>query len=274
MVGRTLTAAAGPPLEVSYTVREGLTVGVEHLWPLVALPVAVVLFAYLIFRRGDHERAASTRSRRLLFASRFLVALLLVVGAMGPYTVQTRETPGEPTVTLLTDDSASMAPYENITERLAADIEETGVPVTAATVATGTDSRIGDGIAANLQDNGTVVFVSDGRVTAGRSLAVAAEDARRLNATVSAVEPDPARTEYAVAVSGPTTASVGLSTDFSVSLTGVDAEDSVPVTVTIDGEEVASEELAGDEALSVNYTFEVVLVELHRLVGDVSIQKV
>jgi hypothetical protein len=256
-VGRfPLDGGAGAPLELSYTVREGLTVGVEHLWPLAALPVAVVLFAYLIFWRGDRERGASTRSRQLLFASRVVVVVLLVVGAMGPYSVQTRETPGEPTVTLLTDDSASMAPYENVTERLAADIEETGVPVTAATVATGTDSRIGDGIAANLQDNGTVVLVSDGRVTSGRSLAVAAEDARRLNATVSAVEPDPARSEYAVSVAGPTTASVGLSTDFTVSLTGVAAEESVPVTVTIDGEEVATDQLAGDEALSVDYTFE------------------
>jgi hypothetical protein len=244
------------PLEVSYTVTDELTVGVEHLWPLALLPVAVGVLAYLVFRNPNTERAASRRTRRLLFASRVLVAALLVVGAMGPYTVQIRETPGEPTVTLLTDESASMAPYDNVTERLAEDIEETGVPVTAATVATGTDSRVGDGISANLQENGTVVLVSDGQVTAGRSLGVAAEDARRLNATVSAVEPDADRTERAVAVRGPTTASVGLETEFTVSLTGVAADESAPVTVTIDGEQVESDRLAGGEALTVTHTFE------------------
>jgi len=243
------------PLELSYTVREGLTVGVEHVWPLALLPVAVAVFASLILRGGEDGRSASRRSRRLLFASRLAIAALLVVGAMGPYTVQTRETPGEPTVTLLSDESASMAPYDNVTEGLAEDIEARGVPVTAATVATGTDSRVGDGIAANLQANGTVVLVSDGRVTSGRSLAVAAEDARRLNATVSAVEPDAVRTERAVSIRGPTTASVGLSTRFTVSLTGVEADDAVTVAVTIDGEAVATERLADDEVFTVNHTF-------------------
>ncbi|MEF8852477.1 MAG: vWA domain-containing protein [Haloarculaceae archaeon] len=254
--GSWVRAGTAVPLEVSYTVREGLTVGVEHLWPLALLPAAVAVFAALILRGEADERSASRRSRRLLFASRVAVATLLVVGAMGPYTVQTRETPGEPTVTLLTDESASMGPYDNVTERLVADIEAEGVPVTAVTVATGTDSRVGDGIAANLQDNGTVVLVSDGRVTAGRSLGVAAEDARRLNATVSAVEPDAVRTERAVSVRGPTTASVGLATRFSVSVTGVEADDAVPVAVTVDGETVATDRLGADETLAVNHTFE------------------
>jgi hypothetical protein len=244
------------PLEVSYTVRDGLTVGVEHLWPLALLPVAVAVFAFMILRSADGKRSASRRSRRLLCASRVVVATLLVVGAMGPYTVQTRETPGEPTVTLLTDESASMAPYDNVTEGLARDIETAGVPATAATVATGTDSRVGDGVAANLQANGTVVLISDGQVTTGRSLAAAAEGARRLNATVSAVEPDAVRTERAVSIQGPTTASVGLSTRFSVSVTGVEADDAVTVTVTIDGEDVATDRIGADETLAVNHTFE------------------
>ena len=70
------------PLELSYTVREGLTVGVEHVWPLALLPVAVAVFASLILRGGEDGRSASRRSRRLLFASRLAIAALLVVGAM------------------------------------------------------------------------------------------------------------------------------------------------------------------------------------------------
>ncbi|WP_123533921.1 vWA domain-containing protein [Halosimplex salinum] len=242
-------------MSVSYSL-DGLTVGVEQLWPLAALPVAVALLAYLIFRGDGGSRSASRRSRRLLFASRVLVVVLLVAGAMGPYTVQTRETPGEPRVTMLADESASMGVFPNATDDLVDDVESAGVPVTTATVASGDDSRIGDGVAANLRENGTVVVVSDGQVTGGRSLAVAAEDAQALNATVSAVELSPERTERAVSVAGPSTASVGLSTEFVVSLAGVEADESVPVTVEVDGEEVREADVAAGEAVSVEHTFE------------------
>jgi len=240
---------------VSFRLADGLTVGVEHLWPLALLPVAAVLLAYLVFRDGG-DRSASTRSRRLLFVSRLVVVALLVVAAMGPYTVQTRETPGEPRVTLLTDESESMGVYPNVTEEVVADIEAAGVPVTQATVGSGTDSRIGDGTVANLRENGTVVVLSDGQVTTGRSLQTASEAAASLNATVSTVDVSPDRTERAVSLSGPSTATIGLSSRFVVSLSGVEAEEPVPVEVSVDGETVREAEIAAGDRIRVNQTFE------------------
>ncbi len=240
---------------VSYRLAEGLTAGVEHLWPLALLPVAAVLLAYFVFRDGG-DRSASSRSRRLLFVSRLVVVVLLVVAAMGPYTVQTRETPGEPRVTLLTDESESMGVYPNATEDIVADVEAAGVPVTRATVGSGTASRIGDGIVANLQENGTVVVLSDGRVTTGRGLQTAAEAAASLNATVNTVDVSPDRTERAVTLSGPSTATVGLSSRFVVALSGVEAEEPVPVEVSVDGETVREDEMAAGDRIRVNHTFE------------------
>jgi len=248
--------AAFRTLAASYRVNEELTVGVEHLWPLAVLPVVALLLAVLVMRGGDDSRSASTRSRRLLFASRLLVVTLLVVAAMGPYTSQTRETPGEPRVTLLTDESDSMAVYPNATGELVADVEEAGVPVTTATIAAGSDSRVGDGVVANLRENGTVVLLSDGRVTEGRSLAAAAETANDLNATVSAVDLSAEQGETAVSVFGPDTVSVGLESDFSVALAGAGDPGPVPVTVTVDGEEVANGTLEPGERLPVSRTFE------------------
>ena len=242
-------------MEVSYAM-EGLTVGVEHLWPLAALPVAFALLIFLIYRGEPGPRSASARSRNLLFASRMLIVLLLVVGAMGPYSVQTRETPGEPRVTLLADESASMGVFPNTTDELVADIEGEGVPVTTATIASGSESRLGDGISANLRENGTVVVVSDGQVTDGRGLSAAAEGAQSLNATVSAVEVSPERTERAVSVAGPSSASVGIETKFSVSLAGVEADNPVSLTVEIDGETVEEVPIANRETVTVEHTFE------------------
>jgi len=242
-------------MAVTYGLTDSLTVGIEHLWPLAVLPVAVFVLAFLVFRRSG-RRSASARSRRLLFASRVLVAALLVAGATGPYTVQTGETAGEPRVALLTDESASMGVYPNATEALVEDIEAAGVPVTRSTVGSGAESRLGDGIVANLRENGTVVVLSDGRVTEGRSLGIAAETARSLNATVSAVDISPTRTERAVSIAGPTTASVDQQTEFTVSVAGVESPGPVPVEVTIDGESVRTGRLRPGEALTVSHTFE------------------
>jgi len=255
-------------MAVSYTLAEGLTVGVEHLWPLVVLPVAVSILAYLIRRGEGGPRSASNRSRRLLFASRVLIVCLLVLGAMEPYTVQTRETPGEPGVTLLTDESTSMGIYPNTTDELVQDIENEGVPVTRATIGSGSNSRIGDGVAANLQENGTVVVVSDGRVTEGRSLSMAAEDAAALNATVHSVPPQSPRTERAVEITGPSTVSRGVQSQYTVSMQGVNVLEPVPVEVTIDGETVTEGELRPDGTLTVDHTFEE--IGSHRVTATLS----
>nr|WP_245180530.1 vWA domain-containing protein [Halomicroarcula amylolytica] len=240
---------------VSYTLADGLRVGVEHLWPLAVLPVAVALLAYVVVWGDYGSRSASARSRRLLFGSRVLVVVLLVVAAMGPYTVQTRETAGEPSVTLLADESASMAVYPNTTDSLVSDVEAEGVPVTKATVGSGNDSRLGDGIAANLQENGTVVVLSDGQVTDGRSLSAAAEEARALNATVSSVGISPTETERAVSIAGPQTISAGLPTEFTVSLGAVEQSAPATVTVSVDGETVATESVAAGESFTVSQSF-------------------
>ncbi|WP_234403558.1 BatA domain-containing protein, partial [Halarchaeum acidiphilum] len=146
----------------------GVTLGLATPLALVAIPVALVALWALVFARADGT--AARRSRWALFASRAAIVALLLCAAAGPYTVTSAETAGDPHVTLLTDRSDSMNVTEPVTGLTDA-IEREGVPVTTATIGDGTRSRIGDGIAANLRSNGSVVAVSDGRVTGGRSLA-------------------------------------------------------------------------------------------------------
>jgi hypothetical protein len=244
------------PLAVRTTLGDGTVVGLERPLVLVAVPVAVVLFALLIRHRATGT--ASTRSRRLLLASRVVVATLIVVAAAGPFTVVTMETRGDPTVNLLVDRSDSTAVSPDVAGSLATRIEEEeGVPVTMSTIAQGTNSRIGDGIAANLRENGSVVVVSDGQVTGGQSLTETAELARSLNATISTVRTDPTRTERYVTLAGPSKASVGVESRFLVQVDGVQADGPVEVTVEIDGDPVTTERIAeGTGSVSVSHTFE------------------
>ncbi|SDZ75371.1 von Willebrand factor type A domain-containing protein [Haloplanus vescus] len=230
-------------------------VGVER--PLLLLALPVVIAALVLLVRYRVRGTASTRSRRLLLASRVVMATLLVVAAAGPFTVVTMETQGDPSVSLLVDRSDSMAVSPVDAEGLAADIEREGVPVTVSTIGQGTNSRVGDGIAANLRENGSVVVVSDGQVTGGQRLTETTEFARSLNATISTVRTDPTRTERYVTVSGPSKASVGVESSFLVQVEGVQTSNPVTVSVEIDGQPVATEQIAeGEGSVSVDHTFE------------------
>ena len=243
------------PLAIRTTLSDGTVVGLERPELLVALPVAVVLLVLLVRYRATGT--ASTRSRRLLLASRVVVATLVVVAAAGPFTVVTMETQGDPTVSLLVDRSDSTTVSPDVAEGLATTIEDEGVPVTTSTIAQGTDSRVGDGIAANLRENGSVVVLSDGQVTGGGSLTETAEFARSLNATISTVRTEPTRTERYVSLAGPSKASAGVESRFLVQVNGVQVDSPVEVTVSVDGEVVTTERLdEGTGSVPVSYTFE------------------
>lgn len=264
-----LTVGCGWLVSLQTQVTAGSTVfGFERPVALLALPVIVAAVWWLTLR-GDGT--ASMRSRRLLFGARVVIALLLVVAAAGPYTVVTRETTGDPRVTLLADRSDSMQVNENVTEQLATRIEEReGVPVTVATIGDDTRSPIGDGIAANLRENGSVVVVSDGQVTGGRSLGSVADLAASLNATVSTVDVDPTRPERVVSVAGPSKASVGTENTFVVGVDGTElSTGTTQLTVMVDGEEVRSRELAaGTRSVEFERTFET--TGAHRITATVS----
>ncbi|WP_251343137.1 VWA domain-containing protein [Haloplanus halophilus] len=257
-------------LAVRTALSDGTVVGLERPLVLAALPMAVVALALLIRYRASGT--ASTRSRRLLLASRVVVATLIVVAAAGPFTVVTMETQGDPRVSLLVDRSNSTAVSPDVAADLATGIEEEGVPVTVSTVAQGTNSRIGDGIAANLRENGSVVVVSDGQVTGGGSLTETAEFARSLNATISTVATEPTRTERYVTLTGPNKASVGVESRFLVEVSGVEATAPVSVTVSVDGTPVTTEQVDGTGSVPVSYTFSE--TGSHRITAEIDGQDV
>ncbi|MDS0293040.1 VWA domain-containing protein [Halogeometricum luteum] len=233
----------------------GLTLGLERPRFLLAGVGAVAVLWALIWYNA--RGTASGRSRRLFFAARVLTVALVVFGAAGPYTVQSTETLGDPRVNLLVDrsDSTNVSPQR--ADQLATAIEDTGLPVTTTTIANDDSSPIGEGIAANLEENGSLVVVSDGRVTEGRSLQETSELARSLNASVSVVSPEPAETERYVTLNGPSKTSVGVESAFLVSVGGVEVDSPATVTVEVDGEQVLEETVANaSDAREFSYTFE------------------
>lgn len=245
----------GPGAVLAQWTVAGRTIGLETPLALLLLPVALGLVGLLVLRRRP-DVPTSRRSRYAMFGTRVLVLSCLVVAAAGPYVVSTTTTVADPRVTMLIDRSASMDVFDADADRLAAAIEAQGIPVSRTVVGTGNDSRIGDGVVATAESGGNVLLVSDGRVTSGRSLQAAAEFARRVNATVSTVDLGTPATERAVRLAAPPKTTVGVSNTFRVSVDGVEAAGSVPVSVAIDGQTVLSTTIEGTDGVEFTHTFE------------------
>ncbi|WP_336000120.1 vWA domain-containing protein [Halorientalis halophila] len=237
------------------TTLAGVRTGLQRPLLLLALPVAVAALGYVFRQR---EGAVFTgRSRALLAGSRLVLVTLLVVAAAGPYTMSTAGAAGEPSVTMVVDRSASMATTDAAAGDLAAAIEEEGVTVRTRTVGSETGSPVGDAVASALSPNGSVLLVSDGRVTEGRSLDEAAGVAVGVNASIHAVDLDANATERAVSVAGPAKTSTGVSNTFRVRVdgTGLDG-DTATLSVSVDGEEIRREEIEGTGGVEFTHAFE------------------
>ena len=240
---------------VAIELTETLSVGLSRPAFLVAFPIAVAAVWALLYRGASG--AASARSRRWLLLARVVVVALVVLSAAGPYTVQPRQTAGDPSVTLLVDRSDSTVVTPNVADRLVEDIEAEGVGVRRVPVGANDSSPVGDAVAANLQANGSIVLVSDGRVTEGQSLGSATDLARSVNATVSVVSPEPQTTERYVTVSGPEKASLGVENRFAARVDGVGGNVSTTLSVRIDGEEVVERTFEdAPRTVEFNHTFE------------------
>ena len=240
---------------VAIELTETLSVGVARPAFLLAFPAAAAAVWALLYR--GVSGTASPQSRKWLFAVRLLIVALVVLSAAGPYTVQPRQTAGDPSVTLLVDQSDSTAVTPDVADRLTDDIEAEGVAVRRVPVGANDSSPIGDAVAANLEENGSVVLLSDGRVTEGQSLGTATDLARSVNATVSVVSPDPRTAERYVTVAGPEKASLGVENRFTARVDGVGGNVSATLTVRVDGEQVAERTVEEAPAtVEFNHTFE------------------
>lgn len=231
-------------------------VGFETPVVLLGVPLAAVALFYLFFV-SNRDVPVPRRRRVFLFVSRLVIVGLLVTAAAQPYTVQTKVTDGDPRVEILVDRSDSMAVYPDTVSQLSEGIEREGVPVEVTSIASGSDSRIGDAVASNVEENASMLLVSDGQVTGGQSLAEAGDLARSVDAVVHAVNVSAEASEKVVRVEGPSKASLGVENTFNVVLDGVNVGESASrVTVYIDGQQAASRNFQEDGSFEVTHSFD------------------
>jgi len=224
---------------------------------LLLIPVAVAVLFFVVrrdFVKLTGERWAAyqknkVKKRLVVFVLRSFVVSSLLVALAQPVIQQQELSSGEPSLTILVDDSRSFDIYDRqvvdqIKEKL-----QGSMPVRLRHVGSGNSSALGDDLLASMLGDDNLLLVSDGRVTNGRDLGDVMVVASAINSTINALWLPPVRADLAVRVEGPRVTTVGIDNEFLVRVDETSPPDSshlsYRLTVRLDGEVILEETSSG-----------------------------
>ncbi len=230
---------------------------------LLLIPFVLVLIAFIVRKnfasmKRIQQRTtfqAVLRQRYFILMSRAIIFVLLIVAMSSPFTLKSVMKSGDPTLTILIDNSSSMEVLDTSAIGGLAQQLQNSIPVRQRTFSSGGVSAIGDAIMASIEGNDNILLVSDGRSNNGRSLGDMLVLASSLNSTISAIELEPAEDDSAVAVLGPRVTTNAEENDFEIVVNQVGSRKDYRLVVSIDDEQLLDSEYSGSNTLTVSKKF-------------------
>lgn len=185
---------------------------IENTRVYLILPF-VVLFLILFIRktfvkfRTKQEKQQHISSKKgiriIVIILRSVMVLFLLIAISSPHTSETKQIPGDYSLTILADDSSSMKLFKpQLAEKLKKKISSE-IPVKIRYIAYGNESSIGNALLNNMQGNDNILIITDGNVNKGKSLGDVLLLASTMNSTVSALKINPNKDDTSIKVSGP-----------------------------------------------------------------------
>lgn len=178
--------------------------------------------------------------RKIMYATRFIILLLLCIALASPYIQHEKIIEGDPFIKILVDNSTSTELFDQVAPDLTAKLEKR-LTVESKTLAIGERSEIADAILNNLEPSQSILLVTDGDNNYGANLGDVALFAGKLNATINAINLNPKENDVGVTILGPSKTQADVDNTFTVVLNRVGAKQPVHLTVTLDGETVLDE---------------------------------
>ena len=185
---------------------------VRYSYVLVAVvPVILLLFWFTrktFVRFGNRfELEAYLKSkktdRRIVLMLRSLAIIFLMLAIASPFMLESKTVPGDPRLTILVDNSSSMALYNS---NMAYDLYkklEGSIPVNIRTIANGEHSTIGSGILNNIEGDDNVIVITDGVNNEGKLLGDIMLFASNINSSVSTLKMESVKNDVGVTIEGP-----------------------------------------------------------------------
>ncbi len=226
---------------------------VRYSYVLVAIVPVLLLLAWFTRRtfvkfgnRMELENYLKEKAfdRRIVLVLRSLAVLFLMVAIASPFVLENRTVPGNPRLTILVDNSTSMALYNlNLAPDLHKKLEGV-IPIQVRTIASGESSPIGNGILNNIEGNDNVLVITDGSNNEGKLLGDIMLFASSINSSVSTLKMDAVRSDAGVTIEGPSELIKDTEEDFIVKVNNVGKDISYKLQVVADDTNLVHEESA------------------------------
>ena len=224
---------------------------VKYSYVLIGIIPVLILVFWLIrktfLRFGNKfELEAYLKSkktdRQIVLILRSLAFLFLMIAIASPFVLEGKTVPGNPRLTILVDNSSSMALYEQgIAYELYKKLEGT-IPVNIRTISNGEHSSIGNGILNNIEGGDNVLVVSDGVNNEGKLLGDIMLFASNINSSISTLKMDPIKSDVDVTIDGPSELIKDTEGDFVVKVSDVGKNIPYTIQVTADDTNLIFEE--------------------------------
>lgn len=226
---------------------------VRYSYVLIAIiPILLLLFWLTIktfvkfSNRFDFENYLKSKKldRGIVFALRSSAIIFLMLAIASPFVLESRTMPGNPRLTILVDNSSSMALYSsNRAYELYRKLEGV-IPVNIRTIANGEHSAIGNGILNNIEGDDNVMVITDGVNNEGKLLGDIMLFASNINSSVSTLKMEPIQNDVGVTIDGPPELIKDTEGDFVVRVSVVGQNIPYTLQVTADGTILILEEQA------------------------------
>ncbi len=163
--------------------------------------------------------------RKIIFVLRSFAFLFLLISIASPFVLESKTIQGNPSLTILVDNSSSMALYDT---KIAEDFHKklnAYIPVNIRTIANGQVSAIGNGILNNIQDNDNVMVITDGSNNEGKLLGDIMLFASNINSSISTISMNSIKSDVSVSIEGPSELIKDTEGDFVVKVSVVSKDE-------------------------------------------------
>ncbi|MBI5390693.1 VWA domain-containing protein [Candidatus Woesearchaeota archaeon] len=230
-------------------------VGFDSLLPIYLIIPALIVLLWLIRHdfvtlKGESLKRIETmhRKRILVFCTRAILIICLLLALANPYTYQEKTLKGEPRIVLLYDNSTSMSIFD--TTVMASFKESLGkkIPIEEKYIAFGKDSALGEHILNNIRPDESVLLMTDGNSHGGSAGII---DTLKLaaftfNSTVHAIKFEPVKKDVSVSILGPAETVAQLDNTYAIKVHKVGYA-TAKVSILVDGTSVFDQDTAQDE---------------------------
>ena len=209
-----------------------------YLLPILLLLLLIILIKSFV--KFDPSELNKKKAYRFwMIISRTLIMFLLVVALMNPYINKREVDEGQPTVTILYDNSSSMEILDFEIKKFAEDIEKE-VATSVVYIASGEESNLGEEIFRNL-DQQNLMLVSDGNNHGTLDFRDVIAFANNKNITINVLNLGEKYRDASIVLKGAGTSIVD--TDYTITLELNNLKGPVPVVVNVDDMPIFSQEI-------------------------------